>query len=40
MLYREITAVYCGLHTEHTSKLVEQNAKLFDVKRGDKYINI
>jgi hypothetical protein len=39
MLYREITAVYCELYMEHTSTLVEQNAKLFDVKRGDIYIN-
>jgi len=39
MLYTEITAVYCGLYMEHTSALVEQHAKLFDVKRGDKYIN-
>jgi hypothetical protein len=35
MLFREIIAVYCENHTEHTDTLCGQIADLFVVKAGD-----
>ena len=32
MLYREIIAVCCEIHTKHVNKLCEQNVELLNVK--------
>jgi hypothetical protein len=37
MLFREIIAVYCENHTEHTDTLCGQNAGLLDVNAGGAY---
>jgi hypothetical protein len=37
MLFREIIAVYCENHTEHTNTLCEQNAEFLYVIAGGTY---
>jgi hypothetical protein len=39
MLFREIVAVYCENHTEHTDTPCGQNAEFWCVKAGGKYTN-
>jgi hypothetical protein len=37
MLFREINAVYCGNHAEHTNGLLGETAELFDIKEYGTY---
>jgi len=37
MLYREIIAVCCGIHTKHINTLCGQNVELLTVKSGGTY---
>jgi hypothetical protein len=37
MLFREIIAVYCENHTEHTNALCGQNAEFYYVKASGTY---
>jgi hypothetical protein len=37
MLFREIIAVYCENHTEHTNTLCRQNAEFSNVEAGGTY---
>jgi hypothetical protein len=39
MLFREIIAVYCEKHTEHTDTLCGQNAEILNVNVGGTYTN-
>jgi hypothetical protein len=37
MLFKEIIAVYCENHTEHTNTLCGQNADIFNAKGGEAH---
>jgi hypothetical protein len=39
MLYREIIAVCCAIHTEHINTLCGQNVEFLGVKLGGTYSN-
>jgi len=37
MLYREIIAIYCEIHTKHINTLCGQKIELLNVKPGSAY---
>jgi hypothetical protein len=40
MLFREIIAVYCKNHIEHTNTPREQNAEILNIKASGTYMAI